>query len=378
MSWKIPLFKMYSDQDDIDAISSVIKRQTFWAGGPEIEQFERKIASYMGSKHAITFNSGTSALHSLLIAIDIEGKRVIVPSFTFISTVNAIVLAGGIPVFAEIENQTFGLDAQDVIKKITPDTVAILIVHVAGFPARDTPLLRKIAKEHDLLFIEDNAESMGAMIDGIKVGKLGDAGLLSFCQNKIITTGEGGAIISNSDEICEKLKLIRSHGRVETGIDYFNSTADNDYIQVGYNFRMPTMNAALGISQIKKIELMIKIRRENAEYLDHALSSIKQINVPIKIPTHFQVYQMYPILLDDQKTRDGLQNFLASMGIMTKVYFNPAHLKTLYLKRFGSRNGDLPVTEHLSERELTLPFFPGILREELDLIVKGIHTFFRM
>ncbi len=376
MSWRLPLFKMYSDQDDIDAISKVIKRGTFWAGGPEIDQFEAELSEYISSKYVVTFNSGTSALHTLLLAHNLAGKEVIVPSYTFISTVNSIVLAGAKPVFADIEVDTIGLDVKDVIKKITDATAAIVIVHYAGFPARDTLLLKKVAEDHNLLFFEDVAESMGATIDQKKLGNFGDGGILSFCQNKIITTGEGGAIVTDSEEIYQKAKLIRSHGRLESGEGYFNSTGDMDYIQVGYNYRLSTLTAALGLSQLRKIGKIIEMRRNLANYLDKNIEKIPGIKTLKKIPNHFQVYQMYPIFLRDEVTRNKLQSFMTSKGIMTKVYFNPAHLKTLYTRDYGSTLGDLPTTEDIAKKELTLPFFPGMTENEVNYIVNAIKEFF--
>src|SRR3989338_152626 len=177
MNWKIPLFRIYSDKKDIDAVSKVIKRGFSWAEGPEIESFERKTASYLGSRFALAFNSGTSALHSLLLAHDVKGKDVIVPSFTFISTANAILLAGGKPKFAESEPETFGLDAGDVEKKINDNTKAIIAMHYMGFPSKDIGKLRKIADERNVLLIEDAAEALGASINGKKMGTFGDSAI---------------------------------------------------------------------------------------------------------------------------------------------------------------------------------------------------------
>lgn len=375
MTWKISLFKTYSDQEDIDAVSDVIRRGTYWAVGPEIEEFEKKIAEYVGTKYALTFNSGTSALHALLLAHDVKDKEVIVPSFTFIATANAVVLAGGIPVFAESESETFGLDADDVKKKITNKTRAIIPLHYGGFPSKDIEELRKIADENKLLLIEDAAESLGSSINGKKVGSFGHSAMFSFCQNKVLAIGEGGLIVTDSQEIYEKSKLIRSHGRVEEAEDYFSSTGDNDYIQVGYNFRMSSMSAALGLSQFKKIQKIIDLRIEKGRYLSDNLSKINSITIPKELPNHYQVYQMYTIQLPDKEIRDSLQKHLTDNRIMSKVYFNPIHLKTIY-KNYGSKKGDLPKTEQLSNRVLNIPLYPTIKKEELDYMIEIIKEFF--
>lgn len=378
MEWKLPLFRMYTDDADIEAVNATLRRGTFWAAGPEIERFEAALARYMGVEYALCVNSGTSALHVALLAHGVTGKEVIVPSFTFISTANAVLLAGGTPVFAEVERETFGLDAADVRNKITQKTAGIIPMHYGGFPCRDTLALEELVAEHGNLFLlEDAAESMGASIGEKKVGSIGASAILSFCQNKIITTGEGGAVLTNSREIFEKSKLLRSHGRLETATDYFSSTEDNDYLQVGYNYRMPSMLGALGLAQLEKIDQVIQLRRALARELDDCFSPIDEITV-LQEPSDFRaVYQLYSILLSDQSVRDQLQVHLRDAGIMTKVYFNPAHLKTLYRDQHHWKPGDLPRTEDLSKVVLTLPFFPGMTREEISLLKTTITDFFQ-
>ncbi|MFX0139321.1 MAG: aminotransferase class I/II-fold pyridoxal phosphate-dependent enzyme [Candidatus Hodarchaeota archaeon] len=374
--WKIPLFKTYSDQDDIDAVTKVLQRGTYWACGPEIEEFEKTIANYVGTKYALSFNSGTSALHTLLLAYNFSSEdEVIVPSFTFIATANAVLLTGAKPIFAESEEETFGLNAEDVEKKINPKTKAIISLHYGGFPSRDIEKLREIADKHNLILIDDAAESLGAHINNKKIGTFGHSTIFSFCQNKILATGEGGMLVTNDQIVYEKAKLICSHGRVEKSQDYFSHTGDNDYIQAGYNYRMPTIIAALGLSQFKKIQKIIDLRRKHASYLSNQLSRITQINVPKELLDHFSVYQMYTIKLPDKETRDRLQKYLEKEKIMSKVYFYPVHLKTIYLK-YGYHKGNLPKIEDLSDRVLNIPLYPSMVQSELDCLVKSIFDFF--
>ena len=174
MNWKIPLFKIYSDDDDLTRVSAVLRRNSNWAVGPEITEFEMLLTKSVGVKHALVMNSGTSALLAVLVAHGVEGGEVITPSFTFTSTVNTIVLAGAKPIFAEIETETYGLDYQDVLQKITTKTKAIIVVHYAGCPARDTLLLKKLCQEKNIALIEDAAEAQGASLYGRKVGEMGD------------------------------------------------------------------------------------------------------------------------------------------------------------------------------------------------------------
>jgi len=371
---KIPLFKISTDKKDITAINKVIRRGTQWAIGPEIEQFEKELAIYNERQYALCFNSGTSALHTLLLAYDIKDKEVIVPSFTFIATVNAIVLAGGIPVFAEVEKETYALDVEDVKRRITKNTKIILPIHYGGMPARDIIRLRLLAERNHLILIEDNAEAMGARIADIRTGCFGSSAILSFCQNKIISTGEGGAIITDDESIYKKCKLIRSHGRVDLAQSYFDSIEDNDYTEVGYNYRMPTMCAALGLSQLKKISTLVTLRRVSAKMFNERLKDIKELILPQEPDGYFSVYQMYTIRVKNPKMRLALQTFLLQNGIMSKVYFNPVHTKTFYSK---NKKYYLPVTEELSRCVLTLPFYPNITKKEIDYICKKIKEFFR-
>jgi len=375
MDWKIPLFKIYWDEEDIKMVNKTIQRGMFWAIGPNIDEFEGILAEYIGAKHAVVFNSGTSALQAILSAYGIgNGDEVIVPSFTFIATANAPLLVAAKPVFADIEAKTYGLDPDDVNRKITPKTKAIMPIHYGGCPCLIAEL-RQVAKEHNIILIEDAAESLGATVDGKKVGSFGAAAILSFCSNKVVTTGEGGAVVTDSADTYEKLKLIRSHGRAETA-DYFSSTDYMDYVTLGYNFRMSDITAALGIAQLKKIDNIIKMRRRNAEMLSNKLSRIAEIEIPLPADNLFHIYQMYTIkVTDGQAKRDALATYLAERGIMTKVYFSPVHFTHFY-KNELRYDCELPVTEQLSKQVLTLPMYPTLTENEIEYIADTITVFF--
>ncbi len=376
MNWKIPLFKMAWDETDIVAVNDIIRSGMNWAAGPIIAEFEKKIASYVGTKYAVTTNSGTSALHAVLAAYGVgPGDEVIVPSFTFIATANAALFLGAKPVFADIEEESFGLDAADIERKITDRTRIILPIHYGGCPCRLDNLMQ-VAKEHELVLIEDAAEALGAEINGKKVSSFGDAAILSFCQNKVITTGEGGAVVTNSPDICQRLQLVISHGRSEASA-YFTSTGPADYITLGYNFRMSSVTAALGASQLTRIDKLIAQRREKAAYLAEKLSGIKGLTVPITPAGSFNVCQMFPVrVAGGAARRDALKDYLAEKGIMSRVYFDPVHLTLFYRRRFGYRGGELPVTEKLAGEILNLPIYPDITRGEMDYIAASCKAFF--
>jgi perosamine synthetase len=376
MTGNVPLFKIYWDEKDVEKVTSVIKRGMYWATGPEVKEFERKVAEYVGVKYALAVNSGTSALHAILAAYGIgEGDEIIVPSFTFIATANAPLFVGAKPVFAEIEEETYGLDPEDVERKITPKTKAIIPIHYGGSSCHIEGL-KQIAQKHNLLLIEDAAESLGAMVNGKKVGSFGDSAILSFCTPKVITMGEGGMILTNSRDVYERARLIYNHGRVET-TDYFSSTEQMQYVTLGYNFRMSTMTAALGIAQMEKIDEIIRMRRENATYLTEGLSKIEGIETSKEPQDYFHVYQMYTIRLKGKGgIRDRLKEYLAQHGIMSRIYFDPIHLTQFYQREFGFREGYLPLTEKIASEVLTLPMYPTLTREEMNYIAEQIEDFF--
>lgn len=376
MNQTIPLFKIYWDEQDIEKVTSVIKKGMYWATGPDVKEFEKKMAEYVGVRYATAVNSGTSALHVALAAHDIGDRdEVIVPSFTFIATANAPLFVGAKPVFAEIEEKTYGLDPEDVERKITPRTKAIIPIHCGGSPCRIGEL-KEIARKHNLILIEDAAESLGAMVNGKKVGSFSHSATLSFCAPKIITTGEGGMVLTDSRDVYEKVKLIYNHGRAETA-DYFSSAEQMEYVALGYNFRMSTMTAALGLAQIEKIDDIIRRRRENAHYLTEGLSKMEEIQTPEEPQGYFHVYQMYTIRLNGgEGIRDRLKEYLAQHGIMSRIYFEPVHMSLFYRRKFGYKDGELPITERISKEVVTLPIYPGLTKSEMDYIIETIKDSF--
>ncbi|WP_407410227.1 DegT/DnrJ/EryC1/StrS family aminotransferase [Methanobrevibacter sp.] len=369
----VPLFEIYNDEEDVKLVSEQIASGKFWAVGSKVTEFEDMIADYIGTKHAITFNSGTSALHAALLAHGIgKGDEVIVPSFTFIATVNSPLFVGAKPVFADIEEETFGLNPELVEEKITDNTKAIIPVHYGGCPCKIKEL-KDIAEDNDLVLIEDAAEAFGASVDGKNIGTFGDSNILSFCQNKIITTGEGGAVVTDSDEIYEKLKLIRSHGRLESG-DYFSTVGLFDYIELGFNWRMSNLTATLGISQIKKADKIIEMRKNNVEYLaKRILEETDEITIPEVPQGYNHVYQLFSVLANK---RDELIDYLSDNGISSKIYFDPVHKSEFY--KNGLKYDDvLPVTEKMHEKTITLPMFPTLTTEQMDYMADTIGKFYK-
>tara|TARA_B100001142_G_C14232231_1_gene615881 strand:+ start:342 stop:1094 length:753 start_codon:yes stop_codon:yes gene_type:complete len=236
--------------------------------------------------------------------------------------------------------------------------------------------LKQIAKENNLMLIEDAAESLGAKINDQKVGSISDASIFSFCGNKVITTGEGGAVVTNSKKIYEKIKLIRSHGRISSK-NYFNDPQNPDYVDLGYNWRMSSITAALGISQISKLDKIISLRQQNAQFLSSNLSKFSQITVPKTIDGIENIFQMYSILLENHDIRDKLHKFLIEKQIFSKIYFEPIHQMSYY-KSIISKNLELPITDKISSRILTLPLYPNMTNEEKQFLVSSISEFFEI
>lgn len=373
MTWNIPLFKMYWDEDDIEAVNTALRSGTNWAVGSNVTQFETEITEYIGTKYCLTFNSGTSALHAALVAHGIgKGHEVIVPSFTFIATANAPLFVGAKPIFADIEENTLGMNPENLLKQITPKTKAIIPVHYGGCPCQIREL-REIADDHNLVLIEDAAEAFGASVDGTKVGTYGDSAMLSFCQNKVITTGEGGALVTDSREVYEKGKMIRSHGRLETS-DYFNSHESMDYVTLGYNFRLSNIAAALGRAQLRKVDAIIEMRKTIASIYKSLLQErVPQISTLRATEGHMHVYQLFSVRAPK---RDGLMQFLNKKGIMSKIYFDPVHRTQHYRHGLGYEVL-LPVTERVANEIVSLPIYPGMPIDDVARVVEAISDYYK-
>ena len=371
------MYKIFTDDEDVNLITNIVRRGNNWALGPEIEEFENKLADYVGVDYCLTLNSGTSALHASLLSNDIGNlDEVLVPSFSFISTANAALFVNSKPVFVDIEEETFGIDPKLIEQNISTKTKAIIPMDYGGQSCKIFEIKEK-ADQNNLVLIEDAAESLGSKINGSKVGSVADIAIFSFCGNKVITTGEGGAIVTNSKEKFEKIKLIRSHGRVDDG-NYFSNPNIAKYYDIGYNWRMSSLTAALGISQLNKLERIISMRQKNAEYISARISKWNQIKTPKSSNENQNIFQMYTIRLSEKIIRDKLQKFLLQKKIFSKIYFTPIHLSKFYMEKVGTQKGDLPITEKISDQVLTLPLYPNMEKNEMDYVIESIAEFFEI
>lgn len=373
--WIVPLYKIYTDEEDLGLITRIIKRGTQWAIGPEIQEFENAIRDYVGCNYCVTLNSGTSALHATLLAYGLgKDDDVIIPSFSFVSTANSVLMVNAKPVFADIEENNFGLDPSSIENKITEKTKVVMPMDYGGLPCKLIEI-KKVADDHGLILIEDAAEALGSEINGKKIGSISDSSIFSFCGNKVLTTGEGGAVVTNSEKIYEKIKLIRSHGRLDK-VAYFDNPSESDYVQIGYNWRMSSITAALGISQLQKLDKIISMRQENARYITSKLQKYTDIKFPTQDKNYRHIYQMYTIRLPNIEIRNKLQSHLTKKRIFSKVYFNPIHLTSFYKEKYGLKEGLLPITEKISQQVLTLPLYPNMSSEEKNYLIESISEFF--
>ena len=372
--WILPLYKIFSDEEDVNLVTKIIRRGTYWAIGPEIEEFENELKNYLGADYCIAMNSGTSSLHATLLAYNIKkNDEVIVPSFSFISTANAVLFVNAKPVFADIEKQNYGLDPVDIKKKISEHTKAIMPMDYGGLSCKINEI-KQISDEKNLILLEDGAESLGSSVNNKKVGTNSDATIFSFCGNKVITTGEGGAVVTNSKEIYDKIKLIRSHGRQDNS-NYFNNPEISKYVSVGFNWRMSSITAALGISQLHKLDKLIKMRQDNANYISNRISKHSEIKPPFSNNEFKNIFQMYTITLKNTSIRDKLHGFLIKKKIFSKIYFEPIHLTEFY-KNNNKEIISLPITEEIANSVLTLPLFPNMTQDEKSYLIESINEFF--
>ena len=373
---KIPLFEIMWDKNDITSLNNKIKSGKYWSSGPEIELLENKITKILRIRNCKVFNSGGSALYCLMKAYGFRpGDEIIVPAFTFIATAFAPMYVKAKPVFCDIEKETFGLEPNDILNKITSKTKAVIPIHYGGMPCK-IDKIKKICDENNLILIEDAAQSFGASYNNKKVGTFGDSAIFSFCQNKIFTTGEGGCVVTNNQILDNKVELLRSYGRTSGG-NYFYNPENIDYIEVGYNFRMASILATLGLSQIEKIDKNIKIRRKNAKLYSKLLEDVNDITIPFRENDgRYNVYQMYPLRINNGKeTRNKLISFLERYGISSRIYFEPLYKYSIFNKTH--KKNYLKNTEELSSEIITLPMSACITSKQINFIANKIIEFFR-
>ena len=350
---------------DVRAVLNVLRSGRL-ALGPKAEEFEQLMADYVGVRHAVAVSSGTAALHLIVRALGLgTGDEVLVPSFTFAASVNALLYERVTPVFVDIEPETYNLDPEDLERKITPRTKAIMAVDIFGHPAEWDEILR-IAKKYGLKVIDDSCEALGAEYKGRKIGQFGDAAAFAFYPNKQITTGEGGMIVTNSDEIARLARSMRNQGRGEMG-------AWLEHERLGYNYRMDEMSAALGVSQLRRIETFLTKRERVARMYTERLQQFSWVRPPVVKPHVRMSWFVYVVTLAEGLERDPVMREMEALGVPSRGYFAPVHLQPYIRKILGTGAGMLPLTESIARRTIALPFHNNLTEDQVGRVVEALH-----
>ncbi|PEP73217.1 UDP-4-amino-4,6-dideoxy-N-acetyl-beta-L-altrosamine transaminase [Bacillus toyonensis] len=372
----LPYGQQQIDEYDIQAVVDVLKGD-FLTTGPMVQQFEEAIAKYVGAKYAVSFSNGTAALHAACYAAGItEGDEVITTPMTFLASANCILYQGGQPVFADIDNETYNISPKSIEEMITNKTKAIIPVHFTGQPV-ELEAIQKIAKENNLIIIEDAAHALGATYKNKKIGSIGDMTMFSFHPVKHITTGEGGVITTNNPLFYEKLVQFRTHG-IERNPHKLLENHGPWYYEMqflGYNYRITDIQAALGISQLSKLDSFIKIRKKYVDIYNKEFSSLSEIIIPKQLPQTSSSWHLYIIRLNTKLlkcNRKEVYEALQRENIGVNVHYIPVHLQPFYQK-LGFEKGICPQAENVYEEIITLPLFPKMTEADVWDVIQAVR-----
>lgn len=364
------------EEDDIKSVEQTL-RSGWLTTGPRVKEFEEKVSSYIGSKYAVALNSGTAALHLSLLASGIgAGDEVITTPYTFCSTGNVIFEVGARPVFVDINPRTFNIDVSQIEDKITCKTKAIMPVHFAGQPCEMDEIL-SIARKHKLTVIEDAAHAFGAKYKGRKIGTIGDLTSFSFYPTKNLVTGEGGIVTGDDLEKIRKIRMLSLHGMNRDAWKRYTSEGSWYYevIDLGYKYNMPDIQASLGISQLKKFEMLQSRRKKIVEIYNKGLKEIEQIEVPYVKNDIVHAWHIYVIKLKLNALKINRSQFIDALkaeNIGASVHFIPLHLFPYYRKKLGFEKGSFPNAEYVYERVTSLPLSPAMSKKDAADVVEAV------
>jgi dTDP-4-amino-4,6-dideoxygalactose transaminase len=381
-SWRVPLMDVTLGSEEIDAVSAVLK--SGWLSmGPETQAFEEDFARFLGVPHALAVANGTAALHLACVALGLgPGDEVLCPALTFVATANAILYTGARPVFVDVGGpDDLNMSVTDAARKVSPRTRALLAVHYGGY-ACDLDGLRTLAREHNLKVIEDAAHAPGGMYrsagGGAMLGTLGDAGCFSFFANKNLTTGEGGLVATRDPEVAETVRLARSHGMSSLTWDrHRGHSLSYDVTRLGYNYRLDEMRAALGRVQLAKLPAANARRREFTKLYREKLEGLPGLTLPFTASqAEASACHLLPLVLPPGTHRAACMAALAAKGIQTSIHYPPIHQFSHYRRLWPAGfEHDLPETEAVAPVLVTLPLFPTMTPEQLDLVAAAVAAF---
>lgn len=368
----IPYGHHWIDKNDINEVVKVLKSDWI-TQGLKVKEFENALCKYTGAKYTVVVSSGTAALHIACLAAGIKpGDEVITSSITFAASANCISYCGGTPVFADIQEDTVNIDPEEIKKKINQKTKAIIPVHFAGHPC-NLEELKEIVKKHNLLLIEDAAHALGAEYKSSKIGscKYSDMTIFSFHPVKHVTTGEGGAVLTNREDLYERLLLLRNHGitKDKKKMEHCNGSWYYEMQELGFNYRLTDFQCALGISQLRKLEKFLSRRREIVNIYNKELSKVGEVILPVEKPYIKSSWHIYYIRLKDSSRRKTVFEKLRKYNVGVQVHYIPVHLQPYYRKNFGYKVGDYPKAEEYYKSTITLPLYPKMTDSEIKYVV---------
>lgn len=374
MNWRVPLADLNFDEKEELAVFEVL-RSRWLSMGEVTRQFEGEFAEFIGAKHTIAVTNATAALHLAGVAIGLGiGDEVILPSLTFVATANAIRYTGATPVFADIEGlDRLNISPSSIESLVTEKTRAIMVMHYAGF-ACDMAAITEIARRHNLVVLEDSAHAIGSELDGQKLGTIGRIGCFSFFSNKNMTTGEGGMLATDDDELAERLRILRSHGMTSLSWDrHKGHTSTYDVVDLGYNYRIDEMRSALGRIQLRKLPASNERRRKlTTLYRELLLEIAPEIQMPFAGLREVSCYHILPILLPENVNRMKFMETMKTQGVQTSIHYPAVHHFHIYEDEWRSRGDLLPVTEDVSSRQITLPLYSTMKDEQVEWVVQAV------
>ena len=367
---KIKLVKLSIGEEEIEAVRKVFETG-FLTGGPATSEFESEFAKYVGVRNAMSTSSGTTALDLALLALGIgEGDEVIVPDFTFPASGNVVFHVGAKPVLVDIDIKSFNVDPSKIEKAITDKTKAIMPVHLFGQSAEMKQIM-EIAEKHGLLVVEDAACGIGATHYGKNVGTFGEAACFSFHPRKVLAVGEGGMLVTNDDELAERARMIKDHGRKK-------DLGMLGFVYPGYNFRLSEVSSALGLVQLKKLDKMIEKRVSAAKLYTDILRDVEGIETPYLPSYNNHTYQSYCLLINKENRRDGLIAALAEKAVETQIGTYALHLQPYYKEQVGVNPFGLEISEQAFRNTLVLPMYSGLERETQEYVCSSLVDLLRM
>ena len=375
MEWRVPLSDIDFGPEETAAVQQVLASRWLTMGAIT-QQFEQEFAEYTRARHAIAVTNATAALHLACVAIGLgPGDEVILPSLTFVATANAVRYTGATPVFADIEGETnLNVSPQSIEACITPRTRAILVVHYGGY-ACDMPAILAIAQRHGLAVLEDAAHAIGSQLEDRMLGTWGRIGCFSFFSNKNMTTGEGGMLVTDDDQVAEKLRLLRSHGMTSLTWDRHKGHAwSYDVVDLGYNYRIDEIRSALGRVQLKKLGNNNQLRRDKTALYHELLQELcPAVGIPFRDHPGISACHLLPILLPVGTLREACMEQMKSRGIQTSIHYPPIHQFSAYRELFTQTSSDLKRTESVAVREVTLPLYPALSTTDVELVVHALR-----